>query len=87
MPITPGNGFDFQYRSTNGISSDGNISGGAINAAPNNWVRLTRTNNTFYAFISADGVNWTTGCISVDNLNIVELYKLLPVGTVVIIKP
>ena len=58
MPITPGNGFDFQYRSTNGISSDGNISGGAINAAPNNWVRLTRTNNTFYAFISADGVNW-----------------------------
>jgi hypothetical protein len=59
MPITPGNGFDFQYRSTNGISSDGNISGGAINAAPNNWVRLTRTNNTFYAFISADGVNWT----------------------------
>jgi lipoprotein-anchoring transpeptidase ErfK/SrfK len=32
-------------------------------------------------------VNWTTGCISVDNQNIVELYKLLPVGTVVIIKP
>ncbi len=37
--------------------------------------------------LNKDGVNWTTGCISVDNLNIVELYKLLPVGTVVIIKP
>ena len=59
MPITPGNGFDFQYRSQNGISADGNVSGGAINAAPNNWVRLTRTNSTFYAFISANGVNWT----------------------------
>jgi hypothetical protein len=59
MPITPGNGFDFQYRSTYGISSDGNISGGAINAAPNNWVRLTRTNSTFNALFSADGVNWT----------------------------
>lgn len=31
--------------------------------------------------------NWTTGCISVDNADINQLYKLLPVGTVVIIKP
>jgi regulation of enolase protein 1 (concanavalin A-like superfamily) len=59
MPITPGNGFDFQYRSQNGISSDGNVSGGALNAAPNNWVRLARTNNAFTAYKSADGVNWT----------------------------
>ncbi|HXR03333.1 MAG TPA: chitobiase/beta-hexosaminidase C-terminal domain-containing protein, partial [Verrucomicrobiae bacterium] len=59
MPITPGNGFDFQYRSQGGTAAAGNVSGGAINAAPNNWVRLTRTNNTFNAYISADGVNWT----------------------------
>ncbi len=59
MPITPGNGFDFQYRSPGGTAAAGNISGGAINAAPNNWVRLTRTNTTFYAYISADGVTWT----------------------------
>jgi hypothetical protein len=32
-------------------------------------------------------VNWTTGCISVDNDTIVQLYKTLPVGTIVIIKP
>lgn len=31
--------------------------------------------------------NWTTGCISVDNADINQLYKLLPVGTVVVIKP
>jgi hypothetical protein len=32
-------------------------------------------------------VNWTTGCISVSDQDIDELYKLLPVGTVVIINP
>jgi uncharacterized repeat protein (TIGR03806 family) len=59
MPITPGNGFAFQYRSQNGIFADGNIAGGALNPAPNNWVRLTRTNNSFAAYISPDGANWT----------------------------
>ncbi len=32
-------------------------------------------------------VDWTTGCISVDNADIRELESLLPVGTLVIIKP
>jgi L,D-transpeptidase catalytic domain len=32
-------------------------------------------------------VNWTLGCISVDNDAIEELDRLLPVGTMVIIKP
>lgn len=32
-------------------------------------------------------VNWTTGCISVDNDVIDQLHRLLPVGTIVIIKP
>jgi regulation of enolase protein 1 (concanavalin A-like superfamily) len=59
MIITPGNGTDFQYRSQNGISSDGNTSGGALNPPPNNWVRLTRTNSTFTGYKSADGANWT----------------------------
>ena len=59
MPVTPGNGFDFQYRTPNGAAAAGNVSGGAVNAAPNNWVRLARTNNTFDAYVSADGVNWT----------------------------
>jgi regulation of enolase protein 1 (concanavalin A-like superfamily) len=59
MTITPGNGTDFQYRSQNGISSDGSVYGGGLNPAPNNWVRLTRTNSTFSGYKSADGVNWT----------------------------
>jgi L,D-transpeptidase catalytic domain len=32
-------------------------------------------------------INWTTGCISMDNKDIDDLERLLPVGTVVIIKP
>ena len=32
-------------------------------------------------------VNWTTGCISVDDEDVEELKRLLPDGTVVIIKP
>lgn len=32
-------------------------------------------------------VNWTTGCISVDNSDISELERLLPIGTLVVIKP
>ena len=32
-------------------------------------------------------VDWTTGCISVDNSAISELARLLPLGTLVVIKP
>ncbi|HLH56199.1 MAG TPA: chitobiase/beta-hexosaminidase C-terminal domain-containing protein [Verrucomicrobiae bacterium] len=59
MVITPGNGTDFQYRTANGVAASGNASGGALNPAPNNWVRLTRTNNTFTAYKSANGMTWT----------------------------
>ena len=37
--------------------------------------------------LNRGNVNWTTGCISVDDEDIEELKKLLPDGTVVIIKP
>jgi hypothetical protein len=37
--------------------------------------------------LNAGDVDWTTGCISVDNADIRELESLLPVGTLVIIKP
>ena len=37
--------------------------------------------------LNRDSVNWTTGCISVDDKDIEELKKLLPDGTLVIIKP
>ena len=32
-------------------------------------------------------IDWTTGCISVDNADISELARLLPIGTLVTIKP
>lgn len=32
-------------------------------------------------------VDWTTGCISVNNADITQLERLLPIGTLVIIKP
>jgi hypothetical protein len=37
--------------------------------------------------LNAGDINWTTGCISLNNNDIIELNRLLPVGTVVLIKP
>lgn len=37
--------------------------------------------------LNSGDINWTTGCISVSNTAIDELNTLLPVGTLVIIKP
>src|SRR6266446_2926460 len=37
--------------------------------------------------LNIGNVNWTTGCISIDNSDIVELARLLPIGTLVVIKP
>jgi len=37
--------------------------------------------------LNSGNVDWTTGCISVDNKDIDELMRILPTGTVVIINP
>ncbi|HUY28213.1 MAG TPA: L,D-transpeptidase [Candidatus Binataceae bacterium] len=37
--------------------------------------------------LNSGDINWTTGCISVDNRDVAQLHRLLPIGTVVIIKP
>jgi hypothetical protein len=37
--------------------------------------------------LNAGHINWTTGCISLNNNDIEDLDRLLPVGTIVIIKP
>jgi len=37
--------------------------------------------------LNSGNVDWTIGCISVDNRDIDELMRVLPVGTVVIINP
>jgi L,D-transpeptidase catalytic domain len=37
--------------------------------------------------LNVGDINWTTGCISIDNPAISELARLLPIGTLVVIKP
>jgi murein L,D-transpeptidase YafK len=37
--------------------------------------------------LNIGNINWTTGCISIDNADISELARLLPIGTLVVIKP
>jgi len=37
--------------------------------------------------LNRGNVDWTTGCISVDNDAIFKLYELLPIRTIVVIKP
>jgi L,D-transpeptidase catalytic domain len=37
--------------------------------------------------LNSGNIDWTTGCISVDNSAIHELARLLPLGTLVVIKP
>jgi hypothetical protein len=37
--------------------------------------------------LNAGNINWTTGCISIDNRDVAELHRILPIGTVVIINP
>ena len=54
VDITPGAGIEFLWRTNTGSAT---TSASITGAAPN-WVRLTRTNNTFTAYWSADGVAW-----------------------------
>ena len=56
MPISYGNGASYQWRASTSGSSFNTAQSGI--AAPY-WVRLTRTNNTFSGYISADGTSWT----------------------------
>ncbi len=37
--------------------------------------------------LNLGNVNWTLGCISVDNADIDEMARLLPIGTLVVINP
>jgi beta-galactosidase len=56
VDVEPSAGIEFLFRSnTGGSSYVASVSG---QTAPN-WVRLARTNNTFSAYWSPDGVTWT----------------------------
>ena len=58
MAVTPGNGFSFISRTTAGAAST-SVAGPALNAAPNNWVRITRSGTLFTSYVSANGTTWT----------------------------
>ncbi len=60
MVLTPSNGVSFQYRSsTGGASVSTSFGGGGVVKAPR-WVRLARSpSNSFAAYYSSDGTNWT----------------------------
>jgi hypothetical protein len=53
--VEPSAGIEFIWRNSTGGSS----SSSAVSGTPPNWVRLTRTNNTFTAYYSGDGNSWT----------------------------
>jgi regulation of enolase protein 1 (concanavalin A-like superfamily) len=58
VALTPSNGFVFQTRG----SAGGNTTQGGTassNAAPNNWVRLTKSGTLVTAYVSANGTSWT----------------------------
>jgi glucose/arabinose dehydrogenase len=55
MVITGGNRFQFQVRASTG----GTTSIWSGNQTPPHWVRLVRSGNTFTAYRSSNGLNWT----------------------------
>ncbi|MGO9266894.1 MAG: L,D-transpeptidase family protein [Candidatus Binataceae bacterium] len=48
---------------------------------------LVGIHGTDSPILNIQDVNWTLGCISVDNSDITEMARLLPVGTLVVINP
>ena len=60
MIITPGQGTDFQYRTTtNGSSTSATTNGTGSSIVVPYWVKLTRVGNTFTGYHSPDGSTWT----------------------------
>ena len=53
--ITPNNRVEFQWRSSTGGGTSATVISG-VNAPQ--WVKITRTSNSFSAYYSADGVSW-----------------------------
>jgi regulation of enolase protein 1 (concanavalin A-like superfamily) len=70
IAVTPGNGVTFQNRTSAGADSVSTVQAGIT--APQ-WVRLTRSGNTFTGEYSANGSNWTA-LGSVDIAMLSEVY-------------
>lgn len=57
-PTGAGNGFGMVWRPTANVAAE-YAAGPALNATPNNWVRLVRLGNTVTAYASTNGTAWT----------------------------
>ncbi|MGH7941166.1 MAG: beta-galactosidase GalA [Limisphaerales bacterium] len=53
--VEPGAGIEFIWRD----GADNSAASSVVSGAPPCWIRLTRTNNTFAAYLSPDGNSWT----------------------------
>lgn len=58
LSLSPSRGIAFQYRNQAGAISTA-ISGPGINPFPNNWLSIIRKGNSFTAYFSTDGSNWS----------------------------
>lgn len=57
-PMGAGNGFGMVWRAATGAAANYGA-GPALNAAPDNWVRLVRAGDSFTTYASANGTAWT----------------------------
>lgn len=54
---------------------------------PGGWVGIHGYRDGWKGFTARQKANWTDGCLSIENLNIKELYDLTSVGTPIYIQP
>lgn len=74
-PMGAGNGFGMVWRTATGAAANYGA-GPALNATPNNWVRLVRAGDSFTTFASANGTAWTL----VGNVTLTGMPASLHVG-------
>jgi hypothetical protein len=78
MGLTTGGTFQWQTRAaTSGSSTTSALSAGT---PPNTWVRLVRTGDAFYGYVSSDGAAWTAAA-STTNAMAANIYIGLAVGS------
>lgn len=81
LSISYPNKLDLENARKRGVDPGGDI---MIHGAPNQLASFTKVPGLNWLFQQFD---WSKGCISVTNSDIEEIYKRVPVGTPIIIKP
>jgi hypothetical protein len=77
-PAIENNGFGMVWRPA--VNAATSYAGGpAVNAAPNNWVRLVRSGDTITAYASANGSAWTL----IDTVTLTGLSSTVQIGLAV----